>query len=92
MAGAEIRQTGGSVFMQILAAAGGYGVAGGGTYVTAGVVNLRTGDLSWFNWQAGAEVFGMTGSDVRDPATALAVVSKLFAEYPGSKLITFKPF
>ena len=92
MAGAEVKQTGGSIFMQILAAAGGYGVPGGGTYVTAGVVNLRTGDLAWFNWQAGAEVFGMTGSDVRDQATALAVVSKLFAEYPGSKRITFRPF
>lgn len=92
LAGAQIKQTGGSVFMQILAAAGGYAVPGGGTYVVAGVVDLHSGDLAWFNWRAGGEVFGMTGSDVRDPATALAVVSKMFEEYPGSKLITFKPF
>ncbi len=92
LAGAQIKQTGGSVFMQILAAAGGYAVPGGGTYVVAGVVNLHSGDLAWFNWKAGGEVFGMTGSDVRDPATALAVVSKMFEEYPGSKLITFRPF
>ena len=87
VAGAQVKQTGGSAFMQFLV-----GTPGGGTFVTAGVVNLRTGDLAWFNWQMGMELFGMTGSDVRDPATALAVVSKMFAEYPNSKLITFKPF
>ncbi len=92
LAGAQIKQTGGSVFMQVLAAAAGYAVPGGGTYVVAGVVDLHTGDLAWFNWRGGAEVFGVTGSDVRDPATALTVVSKMFEEYPGSKLITFRPF
>ena len=90
--GAQIKQTGGSIFMQVLAAAGGYAVAGGGTFVAIGVVNLRTGDLAWFNWKMGGELFGMTGSDVREPATALAVVTKMFEEYPNSKLITFKPF
>ncbi len=92
LAGAQIKQTGGSVFMQLLAAAGGYAVTGGGTYVVAGVVNLRSGDVAWLNWKMGGEVFGMTGSDVRHPDTALAVVTKMFAEYPNSKLITFKPF
>jgi len=87
LAGAQVKQTGGSVFMQFLV-----GTPGGGTYVAAGVVNLRTGDLAWFNWKMGIEMFGITGSDVRDPATALAVVSKMFEEYPGSKLITFRPF
>lgn len=91
VAGAEVKQTGGSVFMQILAAAGGYAVPGGGTYVVAGVINLHSGDLTWLNWKAGTEIFGMTGSDVRDPATALAMVSKLFQEYPGSKQFTFRP-
>ena len=91
VAGAQVKQTGGSVFMQLLAAAGGYAVPGGGTYVVAGVINLRSGDLTWLNWKAGTEIFGMTGSDVRDPATALAMVSKLFQEYPGSKQFTFRP-
>jgi hypothetical protein len=92
IAGAEIKQTGGSVFLQLLAAAGGVGLSGGGTYIVVGIVNLRSGDVAWFNWKSGAEVFGMTGSDVRDPTTAQAVVSKMFAEYPNSKLITFRPF
>jgi len=92
LAGAQIKQTGGSVLMQIFAAAAGVSVPGGGTYVVAGVVDLHSGNLAWFNWKQGGEVFGMTGSDVRDPATALAVVSKMFEEYPNSKLITFKPF
>ena len=92
VAGAEVKQTGGSVFMQLLAAAGGVAAPGGGTYVVAGVINLRSGDLTWLNWKAGTEIFGMTGSDVRDPATALAMVSKLFQEYPGSKQFTFRPF
>ncbi len=92
VAGAQVKQTGGSVFLQILAAAGGYVTPGGGTFIVIGVVNLHTGDLAWFNWKVGGEVFGMTGSDVRDPVTAQAVVSKMFAEYPNSKLITFRPF
>lgn len=92
VAGAQVKQTGGSVFMQILAAAGGYAAPGGGTFIVIGVVNLRSGDLAWFNWKVGGELFGMTGSDVRDPTTAQAVVGKMFAEYPNSKLITFRPF
>ena len=87
LAGAQVKQTGGSAFMQFLV-----GTPGGGTFVAIGVITLRTGDLAWFNWKQGMEMWGMTGSDVRDPATAHEVVSKMFVEYPGSKQITFKPF
>lgn len=87
LAGAQIKQTGGSAFMQFLV-----GTPGGGTFVVIGVVNLRTGGLAWFNWKQGMEIFGMTGSDVRDPATAQAVITKMFEEYPNSKLIAFRPF
>ncbi|MFZ2508740.1 MAG: hypothetical protein WAW79_09755 [Steroidobacteraceae bacterium] len=92
VAGAQVKQTGGAVFMQLLAAAGGYSAPGGGTFVVIGVVNLRSGDVAWFNWKQGVQVFGMTGSDVRDPATAAELVGKMFAEYPDSKMITFRPF
>lgn len=92
LAGTQIKQTVGSKFMQALAnftaeARGDdYEMSGSsGTDIVAGVVNLRSGDLAWFNWNQG-------GNDVRDPATALAVVSKMFKKYPNSKLITFKPF
>jgi hypothetical protein len=92
LAGTQIKQTIGSKFLQALAAftaearGDDYEIAGGGgTYIVAGVVDLHSGDLAWFNWNQG-------GNDVRDPATALAVVSKMFKRYPNSKLITFKPF
>ncbi len=92
VAGAQIKQTGGSIFMQLLLAGGGYMPPGGGTFVVVGIVNLRSGDVAWFNWKQGVEIFGMTGSDVRDPVTAAGLVGKMFAEYPSSKLITFRPF
>ena len=99
LAGTQIKQTVGSKFMQALAnftaeARGDdYEMSGSsGTDIVAGVVNLRSGDLAWFNWNQGGLGFGRSGNDVRDPATALAVVSKMFKKYPNSKLITFKPF
>jgi hypothetical protein len=92
VAGAQVKQTGGAVFMQLLAAAGGYSAPGGGTFVVIGVVNLRSGNVAWFNWKQGVEIFGMTGSDVRDPVAAAELVGKMFAEYPSSKMITFRPF
>jgi hypothetical protein len=99
LAGTQIKQTVGSKFMQSLAAFTAdvmdddYKISvGGGTHIVAGVVDLHSGDLAWFNWNQGGLGFGRSGKDVRDPATALAVVRKMFKEYPNSKLITFKPF
>ena len=62
MSGAEIRQTGGSIFMQ-LAIAGVLGayVPGGGTYMYAGIVDLRSGQITWYNSSLGVAVFGMDG-------------------------------
>lgn len=92
LAGAQIAQTGGAVFLELLiTAAGGYG-GGGGTFVFAGIVDLRSGDVKWFNHRAGAQVFGMTGTDVRKPETALEVVRQMFAGFPESKLVKFPAF
>lgn len=92
LAGAQVTQTGGAVFLQFLAAAGGYAISGGGTFVFAGIVDLRTGNVKWLNSRTGSQVFGMTGTDLRIPATAFEVVTKMFEGYPESKLVKFPPF
>jgi hypothetical protein len=92
LAGMQIAQTGGAAFMQFLAAAGGYGASGGGTFVYAGIVDLRTGDVKWLNSRQGAQVFGMTGTDVRNPIIAFEVVMGLFSGFPESAHVKFPPF
>jgi hypothetical protein len=92
LAGAQVAESGGAVFLELLiAAAGGYG-GGGGTFVFAGIVDLHTGDVKWFNHRTGAQVFGMTGTDLRKPETAQEVVTQMFAGFPESKLVKFPPF
>ena len=91
--GAQVKQTGGSIFMQ-LALAGTLGVVmpGGGTYLMLALVDMRTGNIVWFNSLEGGEVFGMTGSDLRDEGTANEIVGKLFDQFPQSKLFNTKIF
>lgn len=91
--GAQVKQTGGSVFMQ-LALAGTLGVVmpGGGTYLMLALVDMRTGDIVWFNSLEGGEVFGMTGSDLRKEGTADEVVGRLFDPFPASSLFNTKIF
>jgi hypothetical protein len=92
IAGAQVAQTGGAVFLEFLAAAAGAYGGGGGTFVFAGIVDLRSGDLKWLNNRSGAQVFGMTGTDVRKPETALEVVTQMFRGFPASNLVNFPPF
>ncbi len=92
MVGSQVTQTGGAAFMQFLAAAGGVSVAGGGTFISAGIVDLKNGDLKWLNSRQGMQMFGVTGSDARNPATAAEMVTKLFEEFPTSKVLSFPPF
>jgi hypothetical protein len=91
--GAQVKQTGGSIFMQ-LALAGTLGVVmpGGGTYLMLALVDMRTGNIVWFNSLEGGEVFGMTGSDLRDETTANEIVGRLFDPFPQSKLFNTKIF
>jgi hypothetical protein len=91
--GAQVKQTGGSVFMQ-LALAGTLGVVmpGGGTYLMLALVDMRTGDIVWFNSLEGGEVFGMTGSDLRKEGTADEIVGRLFDPFPASSLFNTKIF
>jgi hypothetical protein len=90
MSGAEIRQTGGSIFMQ-LAIAGVLGayVPGGGTYMYAGIVDLRNGQVTWYNSSLGVAVFGMGGAAKTDQETGAAKsISTLFNTYPASPGLT----
>jgi hypothetical protein len=92
IAGAQVAQTGGAVFLELLAAAAGAYGGGGGTFVFAGIVDLRSGDVRWLNHRLGSQVFGITGSDVRKPETALEVVTQMFKGFPASNLVQFPPF
>jgi len=86
LAGAEIRQTGGSIFMQVLLAGltGVYSV-GAGTYMYAGVIDLDSGRLVWFGSLIGMQSMGISsGPDARKAGGADAAVSKMLVAYPGS--------
>lgn len=89
--GAQITQTGGSVFLQLMAAGLGYSMPGGGTFLTFGIVDLHDGSVAWFDVRLGAEMFGMTGTDMRNPGTADQVLRDLFGKYPRSPLINDEP-
>ncbi len=92
LGGGQVKQSGGSTFMQLLAAGAGYYVPGGGTYVAAGIVDLRTGDVAWLNSMQGGEIFGMTSNDTRKPEAAEAIVAKMFEGYPASRWVTVRAF
>ena len=83
LAGAEVRQTGGSVFMQLMLAAlvGAY-APGGGTYMYAGVIDLETGKVTWFGTQMGIQFFGMGAADARQANGAEAALTGLLKSYP----------
>lgn len=89
--GAQITQTGGSVFLQFMAAGLGYAMPGGGTFITFGIVDLHDGSVDWFDVRLGAEMFGMTGTDMRNAGTADQVLRDLFGKYPRSPLINDEP-
>lgn len=92
LAGRQLKQTGGSVLFQLLAAAGGVGIPGGGMFAAAGIIELRSGRVAWINSVQGGEIFGMTSNDVRKPESADAVLRSMFAGYPASRLVTLRVF
>ncbi len=89
--GGQVTQTGGSVFLQFMAAGLGYAMPGGGTFLTFGIVDLHDGSVDWFDVRLGAEMFGMTGTDMRNAGTADQVLRSLFGKYPRSPLINDEP-
>jgi hypothetical protein len=52
-------------------------IMGGGTGVSAALVDSRTGDILWIN-----AVGSRAGKDLRDPGSAREIVSELFKDFP----------
>ena len=68
--------SGGRVAFAVLAAAAGAAVSTGGEYGFASLVDLRSGDVVWFN------VVGAGSGELRDPVGAHAAVDTLFKDIP----------
>ena len=86
--------SGGRVALQVLGAAGclvGFcvpNIGGGGQLAYASLVDLRTGDVVWFNvLQAGTQIAGVKMGDIRTPAGAAQMVERLLGRMkPGKNL------
>ena len=72
----DYQASGGRVAFAILAAATGMGVNTGSEGGFASLVDLRTGDVVWFN------VVGVGAGELRDPDGAAAAVDELFSDIP----------
>lgn len=68
--------SGGRVAFAVLAAAAGAAVPMGGEYGFASLVDLRSGDVVWFN------VVAAGSGELRDPAGAESAVATLFRDLP----------
>lgn len=72
----DYQASGGRVAFAILAAAAGAAVATGSEHGFASLVDLRTGDIVWFN------VVNVGSGELRDEASAAATVDALFKDIP----------
>jgi hypothetical protein len=53
-------------------------IGGGGQFAYASLVDLRTGDVVWFNvLQAGTQIAGINMGDIRKPEGAAQMVDRL---------------
>lgn len=81
VAGAQVKSSGGRVAMFILLAAAGVAIPMGGAQLSAGVIDLNTGNVTWFD-----QSMALKG-DVREARGADATLSALFGQYPKSRLL-----
>ena len=72
----DYQASGGRVAFAILAAAAGVGVSGGSEHGFASLVDLKTGDIVWFN------VVNAGVGELRDADSARATVNALFKDIP----------
>ena len=72
----DYQASGGRVAFAVLAAAAGVGVNTGSEHGFASLVDLRTGDVVWFN------VVNVGSGELRDEASAAATVDALFKDIP----------
>jgi hypothetical protein len=76
----DYQASGGRVAFAILAAAAGAGVSTGSEHGFASLVDLKTGDIVWFN------VVRAGSGELRDKNGAAAAVSVLFKDIPGAQV------
>ena len=74
----DYQASGGRIAFAILAAAAGVGVSAGAEGGFASLVDLKTGDIVWFN------VVSVGSGELRDKAGAATAVKALFADIPTS--------
>jgi hypothetical protein len=84
----------GRVALQVLGVAGcivGFcapNIGGGGQFAYASLVDLRTGEVVWFNvLQAGTQIAGIKMGDIRTPAGAAQMVDRLLNRMKPGKAI-----
>jgi hypothetical protein len=76
--GDDIVSSGGRVALTVLAAAAGVGLPGGRSIITFGVVDLKTGNLSWLHYdQSGVR-------DLKNPASAKVMTEAVFKTLPAA--------
>lgn len=86
--------SGGRVALQVLGIAGCFvgfcapNVGGGGELAYASLVDLRTGEVVWFNvLQAGSQIAGIKMGDIRSPEGAAQMVERLLGRMkPGREI------
>ena len=71
--------SGGRVALAILAAAAGSSITTGGEYGFASLVDLKTGEVVWFN------VVNAGSGELRDPQGAVTAVNTLFKDIPTNR-------
>jgi hypothetical protein len=81
IAGAQVKSSGGRVAMFILLAAAGVAIPLGGAQITAGLIDLTSGDVTWMDFAAGVK------GDVRAADGASGTLDELIGKYPKSRLL-----
>lgn len=84
VAGAQVRASGGRVAMFLLLAAAGVAIPLGGAQITAGLVDLKSGDVTWMDLDVGVI------DDVRAAEGANKTMNDLIGKYPKSRLLRRK--
>jgi len=69
----------------VAAALFGVGIPGGISFISAGVVDINTGDIVWFNHN-----FAVANRDLREKEDAVEMTYEMLAEYPVAKTIKAK--
>ncbi len=81
IAGAQVKSSGGRVAMFILLAAAGVAIPLGGAQISAGLIDLKSGDVTWMDFAQGVK------GDVRAADGANGTLDDLVGKYPKSRLL-----